>query len=368
MGQAQTPSGRQRTGGVKLEWKTMAKKKSRHKDSKLDWPTRVGVIYSAVRREDFPTEAQYITEKGAEQDAHLIGEYLGTFGLEVCLYPGDEALTHCLRQDQPEMIFNLVDSVKGKESLAAAIPGLLELLDIPYTGADMLGMALDTNKFFVKELLQRNGIPVPILQLFTSPEDYLDPTLRFPVISKLNAIHGSVEITRDAVSENEKQLRKRLRKLIRTYQQPVLVEEFVGRREITAILLEGNHKKVYLAEKIFRHKEGPYVFLTFEDQWLTEMNAAFYYQPYRDPVLREMVGKAFDVASMSDYGKFDIRLDEAGRYYFIDSNCNPALGPKELDMALPVILDLYGVSFYEVLKRLIMNTVRERVQLTQATT
>ena len=75
--------------------------------------------------------------------------------------------------DKPEMLFNLVDSIKGQESLAAAIPGVLELLDIPYTGTGMLGMALDTNKFFIKELLQRNGIPVPVFQLFTSPESFL---------------------------------------------------------------------------------------------------------------------------------------------------------------------------------------------------
>lgn len=347
----------------------MAKKTLRIKDKDLAWPVRVGVVYSAVRREDFPTEAQYITEQGAEQDAHLIGEYLGAFGLDVRLYPGDEALAQRLLQDRPDMLLNLVDSVKGKENLAAAIPGVLELLDIPYTGADMLGMALDSNKFFIKELLQRNGIPVPLFQLFTSPDEYLDPTLRFPVISKLNAIHGSVEITREAVSENEKHLRKRLRKLIRTYQQPVLVEEFVGRREVTAILLEGNRKKVYLAEKIFRNIEGPYVFLTFEDQWLTTMNnAAFYYQRYRDPVLRELVSKAFNVASMRDYGKFDVRIDEAGRYYFIDTNCNPAMGSKEMDVALGVILDLYGVSFYEILKRLIMNTMRKNLHSTAAVT
>jgi D-alanine-D-alanine ligase len=319
----------------------------------------VGVIFSAVRREDFPTEAQYLTECEAERDAGVIAEYLGAFGLDVRLYPGDDNLAERLRLDRPEMVFNLVDSVKGKESLAAAVPGVLELLGIPYTGADMLGMALDTNKFFIKEMLQRNGLPVPIFQLFTSPEDYLDPALRFPLISKLNAIHGSVEITASAVSENEKQLRKRLRKLIKTYRQPVLVEEFVGKREITAIVLEGSRKKVYLAEKIFRHTDTPYLFLTFEDQWLTEMNAAFYYKPYRDPVLRKMMLKAFEVANMSDYGKFDVRLDEAGRYYVIDSNCNPALGPKELDMALAVILDMNGISFYEVLKRLIVNTVRQ---------
>lgn len=341
----------------------MPKRKTRIRASQVEWPRKVGVIYSHVQRADFPTEAQYITEKDAAHDAHLVGEYLGAMGVGVQLYPGDATLAEKLRQDCPELVFNLVDSVKGKENLAATIPGVLELLGIPYTGASMLGLALDTNKFLIKELLQRNGLPVPRFQLFNTDKEYLDPTLRFPLISKLNAIHGGVEITREAVAEDEKALRKRLRRLIRTYRQPVLVEEFVGGREITAILLEGNRKRVYLAEKIFRHTQGPYVFITFEDQWLSGPNAAFYYQPYRDPVLRELVRKAFDVVNMGDYGKFDIRLDEAGRYYFIDSNCNPAFGPKEADTALSTILDMNGISFYEVLKRLMMNTIR--TQLTQ---
>lgn len=80
-----------------------------------------------------------------------------------------------------------------------------------------------------------------------------------------------------------------------------------------------------------------------------------------DPLLKEYVKKAFDVCTMYDYGKFDVRLDQSGRCFFIDTNCNPAFGPKELDMALSVILDLYGISFYEILKRLILNTVRDAV-------
>lgn len=335
----------------------MSKKKNRQKVEEIPLPKMVGIVHSHIRREDFPTEAQYITEKDAIQNARVIGEYLNTMGIEARLYPGDATLAENLRKERPQMVINLVDSVKGQEDLAATIPGVLELIEIPYTGSNVLGLALDTNKYLVKELLQRNGLPVPNFQLFSSGEDYLNPTLRFPLISKLNAIHGSVEITRDAVSDNEKQLRKRLRKLIRTYKQPVLVEEFVGRREITAILLDGNRKKVYLAEKIFHKQETPYLFLTFEDQWLTEKDAAFYYQHFKDSTLREMVRKAFDVAMMKDYGKFDVRMDEAGRFYFIDSNCNPAMGPKELDMALAVILDMNGVSFQDILKRLIENTL-----------
>lgn len=335
------------------------KDKTSNKTTEIELSGSVGIIYSDVQRHYFHTEAQYITEKDAEQDARLIGEYLSTLGIAISLYPGNAELPERLRRDTPEMVINLVDSVKGVESLASAIPGILELLDIPYTGADILGLSLDTNKFLVKKLLQQNGVPVPYFQLFNTPGDYIDPALRFPLISKLNAIHGSVEITRDAVSENEKQLRKRLKYLIRTYKQPVLVEEFISGRELTAIVLQEKKKKVYLAEKVFSNSEEKYLFLTFEDQWLTEANSTFHYARYTDPLLTEYVKKAFDVAKMADYAKFDVRLDQSGRYYFIDTNCNPALGPKELDMALSVILDLHGISFYEILKKLIINTQRD---------
>ena len=347
----------------------MQSRPTKGKKSSIDFelPGRVGILYSDVQRDYFPTEVQFITEKDAQKDAELIGNYLETLGIHVHLYPGNSQLPGHLRRDKPEMVINLVDSIKGDESLASAIPGVLELLDIPYTGADILGLSLDTNKFVIKKLLQQNGIPAPNYQLFNTPTETLDPTLRFPLISKLNATHGAVEITREAISEQEKHLRERLRYLILTYKQPALVEEFIAGREITAILLEGMIKKVYLAEKIFTHPEEKYVFTTFEEQWLMPGEMVFHYRKFEDPILKEYVKKAFDVVKMYDYGKFDVRLDQSGRYYFIDTNCNPAFGPKELDVALSVILDKYGISFFEILKRLLLNTVRdaagkERVQ------
>ena len=339
----------------------MQKKPSKPQKNGTEYelPKRVAILFSDVQRDYFPTEAQYITEKDADKDAGLIAKYLETLGITVLLYPGNAELPAHLRKGKPEMVINVVDSVKGDEGLSSAIPGVLELLDLPYTGADILGLSLDTNKFLIKKLLQQNGVPVPHYQLFNTPGDYLDPTLRFPLISKLNAIHGAVEITKEAVSEQEKHLRERLRYLIQTYKQPILVEEFIVGREVTAILLEGMNKKVYLAEKVFTHSEDKYVFTTFEDQWISKGSAAYHYAKYDDPLLKEYVKKAFDVAKMYDYGKFDIRLDQSGRYFFVDTNCNPALGPKELDVALSVILDLYGISFYEILKRLLLNTVRD---------
>lgn len=322
-------------------------------------PKTVVIIYSEVKREYFPTEAQYLTEKDAFKDAQVIGDYLKKMGIEIYLLAANEVLAAKLRRIKPTIALNLVGSVKGQEHLASTIPALLELLDIPYTGAGILGESLSYNKFLVKKLIEQNGVPIPHYQLFNTANDPLDPTLRFPLISKLNEIHGAVEISREAVSETEKDLRQRLKFLIQTYRQPILVEEFIVGREITAILLEGLNKKVYLAEKIFHKKNEKYIFATFEDQWLDNPDGGFHYQKYNDPILKEYVKKAFEITEMFDYGKFDIRLDSSGRYYFLDVNSNPAFGPKELDCALANILDLYDISFYEILKRLLMNTLRD---------
>lgn len=324
----------------------------------------VGLTHSDVKREYFATEAQYLTEKDAEKDAAIIGQYLERLKIPAALYPANADLPAKLRQDKPTMVFNLVDSVKGLEYLSSTIPALLELLEIPYTGAGILGKSLDTNKFLVKKLLQQNGVPVPAYQMFNTSSDPLNPTLRFPLITKLNEIHGAVEITQDAVSENERHLRNRLAFLIKTYDQPVLAEEFIVGREFTPILLEGLNKKVYMAEKIFTKPEEKFIFATFEDQWETGRPEAFHYQKIEDPILKEYVKKAFEITKMADYAKFDVRVDSSGRYYFTDTNCNPAFGPKELECAMATILDLYDIAFTDILKRLILNTLTTPTEIT----
>jgi len=320
-------------------------------------PKFVGLIHSEVKREYFPTETQYITEKDAEHEAQVIGGYLEKMGIRVKLYPGRPEVIEQIVRDKPEMMFNLVGSISGQEYLSATIPGMLEAIDMPYTGAGMLGESLAYNKFLVKQLLQSHGVPTPQSQMMPNANTALSQELRFPLITKLNEIHGAVEVTAEAISFDEKHLRERVKHLIHTYQQPVIVEEFVAGREYTAIVLEGLNTKVYIAEKIFPESDNPMQFATFDAQWVDAVS--YTYQKVTDPVLSELVKKAFVVLKMAGYGKFDIRVDQAKRYYFVDSNSNPAFGPKELDVAMATILDMYDVSFAEILKRLMANTMRE---------
>jgi D-alanine-D-alanine ligase len=256
------------------------------------------------------------------------------------------------------MVFNLVESVRGSDYLASTVQGILDFLNIPYTGTDSFGFAFGTDKFLTKNALKQAGIPTPHYQLFNTPNDMLSIDLRFPLISKLNEIHGGVEITKDSVSENEKHLRERLKYLIGTYKQPVVVEEFIAGREVTVFVLEGINRKVYMAEKVFNKPGEKYQFVTFDDQWTDMFPDSFKYEKYDDPILRDYVKRAFDLSKMRDYGKMDVRVDLSNRYYFIDANANCAFGPKEAGTAMGYILDLYGITFTEMLKRLMINTLK----------
>lgn len=320
-------------------------------------PRKIAILHSDVKREYFATESLYQTEIGAEIYAQNVATYVAKLGIETKLFAGNESLADKLQAWAPDIAINLVDSVRGDETLSAAVPGLLEMLHIPYTGSGLLGQSLNTNKFVVYQLLQSSAIPVPSHMLVTSPTDMIDPELRYPLFPKLNNIHGSVDIAGDSICHNERELRAKLKDLFAKYKQPILIDEFIAGKEITIPILDGLNTKAYPALRNLdaEYDQAGYGLVTFDKKWNSYLELGL--SKYDDQVLRDYAKKAFEVLKMSDYGRIDVRIDAAGRYYFIDANTNPFFGPpKETHSTFSMILDMYGISFTDVIKRLILNT------------
>jgi hypothetical protein len=133
---------------------------------------KVGILYSEYDEAIFRPISSISPER-RDKDAQLIGEYLSALGMLSCS-PRNADLPARLRRDKPELVINLVDSVKGEENLASSTPGVQEC-GYPYTAPIRLGCRW-YNKFLVKKLLQQNGTPDPQLPAFQHPSDYL--TLR----------------------------------------------------------------------------------------------------------------------------------------------------------------------------------------------
>src|SRR5512139_3942277 len=114
--------------------------------------TLVAVAYSHVEREYFPTDEAYQAELEVEERAQQVIEALEKLGVKAKGYPGNQYLVTNLLVDDPNLVLNLVDTLRGKDALQTSVPAALELAEIPYTGANMDGLVIGNNRNLTKQL------------------------------------------------------------------------------------------------------------------------------------------------------------------------------------------------------------------------
>jgi len=320
----------------------------------------VAVAYSFVDPELFPNEEAYKAEKEVEDRAQEVMEEVQKLGLEAKGYPGDQYLLTNLLVDRPDVIINLVDTVRGKDKLASTIPAFLEYANIPFTGCGVTGMVIGSNRHLFKELLDYNKIPTPEYKFIKDLRSNTAPPFDPPYIVKLNESGGSMGIDNRAVKETVAQVLKKVEDLQGDYKIPVLVERFIDGREVTGVVFEdGKTRHVFLAEKKFRIKaDGKHAYTSIESY--DNPNAAKYQlieEEELEKKISELCAKAFEILRFSDYAKFDIRVDEKDMTpYFIDCNPNTALGPG--DQPMTQVMELHGIEFGDLLASLLSNHVK----------
>lgn len=321
---------------------------------------KIAIICSNVKKEYFPTVQAYETEKYALRDAKRIAQYVTKLGMAAKVIPANSRLIAGLKSFNPDLAINVVDSIDGIDSKTPSIPALLEFLCIPYTGCNTISIAMGYDKFLAKQLMENQGVPVPQGQLFVDSLTPLKKSLHFPLISKLNDIHGSVGLINDSISDDETHLRKRIKSLLKEYpRSAVLVEEYIKGKEISVFVVEENEKKhIYMSEDTFTNSKNPYTIASFEFRWLND-NPGISMNKYISKELELLARKAFSALDMSGYGKFDIRKDSKGIHHFIDANPNPAFAPPESDSPLAnIALNFYGVSFPRLLTMIMRSGLR----------
>src|SRR5215208_3190919 len=319
----------------------------------------VAVAYSFVDKDNFPNEEAYKAEKEVEDRAQEVLEEIKKLGLVGKGYPGDQYLLTNILVDRPDVIVNLVDTVRGKDKLASTIPAFLEYANIPFTGCGITGMVIGSNRHMFKELLEHNSIPTPEYKFIKDLRSNTPPSFDPPYIVKLNESGGSMGIDNKAVKETANQLLKKVEELQTAYKIPVLVEKFIDGLELTGVVFDdGKTRHVFLANKKFKLKpDGKHAYTSIESY---EVDDAWKYEPVEGELekkVSDLCVKAFDVLRFTDYAKFDIRVDESDMTpYFIDCNPNTALGPG--DQPMTEVMSMYGIDFPDILASLLSNHVK----------
>jgi D-alanine-D-alanine ligase len=235
-----------------------------------------------------------------------------------------------------DIIFNLCDEGYYNDSRKELhLPGLLEMLGLPYTGSGPQCLAFCYDKSLVRGIAKEMEIPVPEA-FFIKPEDSaFELSFVFPVIVKPNFGDSSYGITQKSVAYNIEELSNAILEIREKfgYDKPILVEEFLTGKDLSVGII-GNPPESYTALPIIEEDysvlpDGLPRICGYEAKWLPD-------SPYWNiksisaelpedtkKLIIEWCLKLFERLECRDYCRFDWRLNAKGVPRLLEVNPNP---------------------------------------------
>ncbi len=279
-----------------------------------------------------------------------------------------EPLVVRLAEWQPEVVFNLVESLGGQERLIHLVPSLLEALDVPFTGSKAEAILASTNKARSKQTLAQACLPVP-RGVRLSDLDRSEPGSG-PFIVKSIWCHGSVGLDDGAVVDDPGRLREVLSRMEAITGGPCLAEAFLPGREFNVALLETADGLRVLppAEIRFdRFPAGKPRLVGHAAKWdegsfeYDNTPRSFDFEPQDEALLDrlgELATAAWRTLGTGGYARVDFRLDEAGDPVILELNVNPCLSA---DAGYAAALERAGIGVEEAV-RSILDAALKRLE------
>jgi D-alanine-D-alanine ligase len=282
-----------------------------------------------------------------------------------------QTLIQDLTRKPPQFVLNLCDEgYRNQAVLELHVPAILEMLNIPYTGAGPNCLSICYNKAMVRAVAQSLDVDVP-------QETYFDPNDQaatlpsyFPALLKPNTGDSSIGITQNAVVHNARELiayLEYLRELLPGV--PVLIQEYLQGREFSVGLI-GNPDKFetlpILEVDYSDLPEGYPHILSYESKWHPESpywtcirykEAHLEEEPARRIV--DFSRRLFERLECRDYARFDFRADANGCIKLLEVNPNPGWC---WDGKLNLMAGFAGIEYPQLIG-MILNAARDRCGL-----
>ena len=279
-----------------------------------------------------------------------------------------------LRAERPEIVFKIAEGLCGVNR-ESHVPAICEFLGVPYSGSDPLTLSTCLHKGRTKEVLAFNGVPTApfaVVESLPDLERLLDGrqeemlpaaayTRRlpdaFPLFVKPVHEGSSKGVTVRNLVRSRDELLARVTELLETYQQPVLVEDYLPGAEFTcAILGNGPETRVLpiVGINFSDLPDGAAPVYGFEAKWVWDrpdrpLHIFDCPAPVPDPLRRAIEAvtlRAYRVLGCRDWARIDVRLDATGVPNIVEVNPLPGILPDPADNScFPKAARAAGMSY-----------------------
>jgi D-alanine-D-alanine ligase len=316
---------------------------------------KVALVYSGATSEPSPDDQDTLVQM------QEVNSLLSLQGIEVQPVAFEDSFSDLetkISLIKPDFIFNLVETVKGTDSLSYIAAAFFEYMNIPYTGCSAMALALLSSKIRQKELLFFAGLPTP--DFISESHNKLPES--GPWIVKSDTEHASVGIDSGSVVKTSVDAIKKILEKQNDLGSKWFAECYIDGREFNLSLLgdlDGRPLVLPAAEILFvDYPEGTPKIVDYATKWETESfgyQATFRRFDFDEDdrallaQLEDLCRQCWDLFGLKGAARIDFRVDVFGNPWILEVNANPCLSS---DAGFMAAAQKKEISIQNVIKRL----------------
>ncbi len=263
----------------------------------------------------------------------------------------------CPTELAKEKLDRVFISLHGRYGEDGTIQGLLELLNLPYTGSGVLASALSIDKIATKQIWLSNGLTTPDFEELTANSDWnaVAKHLGLPLIVKPANEGSSLGLTKV----------KSVDELPAAYQlaagldKKVIAETCIIGDELTCPLVgDGVNAEALPVIKII----PPQANYDFHNKYFSDETQYLCPTGLADEVntaVQKLALAAYRALGCSTWGRADVMLDEkTGKPYLLEMNTSPGMTSHSL---VPMAAKAAGIEYADLVLWLLSQTLVKKV-------
>ncbi len=254
-----------------------------------------------------------------------------------------------IQKKKSDIIFNALHGEEGEDGYAQSF---FEYSKIPYTHSGVLASMNAMNKVVSKKIFIKNKIATPLYGIikkknYTSSKlkDYIKiKKLKYPLIVKPNNEGSSIGVK---ICKNEKNLKKNIKILIKTY-DTLIIESFIGGQEIQVAVLNG--KALGAIELRPKRKFYDYKAKYLKSAKTNHIMPANIPKKKYNEVLK-IAERTHRILKCSGVTRSDFKFID-NKFYLLEINTQPGMTDLSL---VPEIANYKKISFEKLIQKLILD-------------
>lgn len=301
---------------------------------------RLENIKIAVLMGGISSERDVSIRTGRAIENALKNQDLNVIGLDV-----DRQISARLQAEKVDVVFLALHGRYGEDG---TIQGLLEIMDLPYTGSGVLASALAFHKGKAKSVLDFHNLPTPASILldkgdFKNKIDSLVRAFEKPVVVKPCQEGSTIGIS---MVREASQLQDACVNAFR-YDHEILIEEFIDGQEVTVGVLGDEPLPVIEVVPMSGFYDYEAKYTAGKTNYIVP--ARIDSQTYEQ--VQSLGLSAHQALGCQGASRVDIRLDKQGNPYILEVNTIPGMTETSL---LPKAARAAGIEFGELVKRILV--------------